>query len=44
LAFGEDRGWGSSKEDARKIYETFRDAGGNFIDTGQASRGLTHHG
>ena len=33
MTFGEDWGWGSSKEEARKIYDTFREAGGNFIDT-----------
>src|SRR5262249_9941112 len=26
-------GWGSSKDEARKIYDAYRDAGGNFIDT-----------
>lgn len=33
MTFGEDWGWGSSKEEARKIYEIYREAGGNFIDT-----------
>jgi aryl-alcohol dehydrogenase-like predicted oxidoreductase len=33
MTFGEDWGWGSGKDDARKIYETYREAGGNFIDT-----------
>lgn len=33
MTFGEDWGWGSSKEESQKIYETFRAAGGNFIDT-----------
>ena len=33
MTFGEDWGWGSSKEEARKIYDAYRDAGGNFIDT-----------
>ncbi len=33
MAFGEDWGWGSGKDDAREIYETYREAGGNFIDT-----------
>ena len=33
LTFGEDWGWGSSKEEARKIYDAFLEAGGNFIDT-----------
>lgn len=33
MTFGEDWGWGSSKEECRKIYNTFRDVGGNFFDT-----------
>jgi aryl-alcohol dehydrogenase-like predicted oxidoreductase len=33
MTFGEDWGWGSAKDEARKVYDTFREAGGNFIDT-----------
>src|SRR4030088_924166 len=33
MTFGDDWGWGSSKDEAKKIYDAFRDAGGNFIDT-----------
>src|SRR5689334_3502547 len=33
MTFGEDWGWGAGAEDARKIYDAFRKAGGNFIDT-----------
>ncbi|MGL6343721.1 MAG: aldo/keto reductase, partial [Waterburya sp.] len=33
MTFGEDWGWGSSKEESQKIYQIFREAGGNFIDT-----------
>jgi aryl-alcohol dehydrogenase-like predicted oxidoreductase len=33
MTFGEDWGWGSGKDEARKIYEAYRAAGGNFIDT-----------
>lgn len=33
MTFGEDWGWGSSKEESQKIYDAFRSAGGNFIDT-----------
>src|SRR5579859_4861254 len=33
MTFGEDWGWGASKEEARKVYDAFREAGGNFIDT-----------
>ena len=31
--FGEDWGWGAAKDEVRKVYETYREAGGNFIDT-----------
>jgi aryl-alcohol dehydrogenase-like predicted oxidoreductase len=33
MTFGEDWGWGSSKDEAHKMYNAFREAGGNFIDT-----------
>ncbi len=33
MTFGEDWGWGSSKEEAQKVYEAYREAGGNFVDT-----------
>lgn len=33
MTFGEEWGWGSGKDEARKIYDAFRAAGGNFIDT-----------
>jgi aryl-alcohol dehydrogenase-like predicted oxidoreductase len=33
MTFGEDWGWGAAKEEARKIYDVYREAGGNFIDT-----------
>jgi aryl-alcohol dehydrogenase-like predicted oxidoreductase len=33
MTFGEDWGWGSSKDEARRIYDTYRSAGGNFVDT-----------
>lgn len=33
MTFGEDWGWGASKEESRKIFETFAEAGGNFVDT-----------
>ena len=33
MTFGEDWGWGTGKDEARKIYEVYRAAGGNFIDT-----------
>jgi aryl-alcohol dehydrogenase-like predicted oxidoreductase len=33
MTFGEEWGWGSPKEESRQIYNRFREAGGNFIDT-----------
>jgi aryl-alcohol dehydrogenase-like predicted oxidoreductase len=33
MTFGEEWGWGASKDEARKLYEAYREAGGNFIDT-----------
>ncbi len=33
MTFGEDWGWGAAKDESRKIYEAYRAAGGNFIDT-----------
>jgi len=33
MTFGEDWGWGAAKDEARKVYEAFREAGGIFIDT-----------
>jgi aryl-alcohol dehydrogenase-like predicted oxidoreductase len=33
MTFGEEWGWGASRDEARRIYEAYRGAGGNFIDT-----------
>lgn len=33
MTFGEDWGWGSSKDESRAIFDVFAEAGGNFIDT-----------
>ena len=33
MTFGEEWGWGSPRDEARKVYDAFRKAGGNFIDT-----------
>ncbi|HEY2545475.1 MAG TPA: aldo/keto reductase [Candidatus Acidoferrum sp.] len=33
MTFGEELGWGTAKEEAQRVYETYREAGGNFIDT-----------
>jgi aryl-alcohol dehydrogenase-like predicted oxidoreductase len=31
--FGEESGWGASREQSARIFEAFAEAGGNFIDT-----------
>ena len=33
MTFGEEWGWGSSRDEARRIYDAFREVGGNFVDT-----------
>ncbi|MCX6641546.1 MAG: aldo/keto reductase [bacterium] len=33
MTFGEEWGWGASRQESRKIYDAFLEAGGNFIDT-----------
>ncbi len=33
MTFGEEWGWGTARDEARKVYDAFREAGGNFIDT-----------
>lgn len=33
MTFGEDWGWGASKQESQKIFDAFVQAGGNFIDT-----------
>ena len=33
MTFRDDWGWGSTKDESRKIYDAFMVAGGNFIDT-----------
>src|SRR6266436_10011064 len=33
MTFGDERGWGSPKDEAQKVYQTYREAGGNFLDT-----------
>jgi aryl-alcohol dehydrogenase-like predicted oxidoreductase len=33
MTFGDDWGLGSRKNEAQTIYETYREAGGNLIDT-----------
>ena len=44
MTFGEEWGWGSVKDEARKVYDAFREAGGisstppTFTQTGRANR------
>lgn len=33
MTFGEEWGWGTSKEESRRIFDAYAEAGGNFIDT-----------
>ena len=33
MTFGEEWGWGSNKEESRKIFDAYAEAGGNFLDT-----------
>ena len=33
MTFGDDWGWGADEADARQLFDTYLDAGGNFIDT-----------
>ncbi len=33
MTFGEDWGWGASREESRRIFDAYAEAGGNFIDT-----------
>ncbi len=33
MTFGEEWGWGASVDECKKMYDIFRKAGGNFIDT-----------
>ncbi|MBL8062328.1 MAG: aldo/keto reductase [Anaerolineales bacterium] len=33
MTFGNDWGWGAEKDESKKIFDLFAEAGGNFIDT-----------
>lgn len=33
MTFGEEWGWGASKEESRRIFDAYAAAGGNFVDT-----------
>ena len=33
MTFGDDWGWGASKDESKRMFDAFAEAGGNFIDT-----------
>jgi aryl-alcohol dehydrogenase-like predicted oxidoreductase len=33
MTFGEEWGWGASRDESRRIFDAYADAGGNFLDT-----------
>lgn len=33
MTFGEEWGWGANKDESRKMFDAFAEAGGNFLDT-----------
>lgn len=33
MTFGDDWGWGANKEESKKMFDAFAEAGGNYIDT-----------
>jgi aryl-alcohol dehydrogenase-like predicted oxidoreductase len=33
MTFGDDWGWGAPREESRKMFNAFAEAGGNFVDT-----------
>jgi len=39
MTFGTDWGWGSSEQDARRIFDRYLEAGGNFFDTADGYTG-----
>ena len=41
MTFGEDYGWGTAKDESRRIFDAFREAGGNFLDTANIYTGGT---
>ena len=40
MTFGNDWGWGAAKDESHKVYNAFRDSGGNFVDTNAVGNGL----
>jgi len=33
MTFGEDWGWGSSRQESQRVFDAFAESGGNFLDT-----------
>ena len=33
MTFGEEWGWGSSREESRQVFDAYAERGGNFLDT-----------
>jgi aryl-alcohol dehydrogenase-like predicted oxidoreductase len=41
MTFGTDWGWGADRDEARRIFDTYLDRGGNFVDTADVYTGGT---
>ena len=41
MTFGEEWGWGASKEESRRMFDAYAELGGNFIDTANGYTGGT---
>jgi aryl-alcohol dehydrogenase-like predicted oxidoreductase len=41
MTFGEDWGWGAGKDESKKVFDAYAEAGGNFIDTANHYTGGT---
>lgn len=39
MTFGDDWGWGAGRDESRKIFDAYLEAGGNFIDTANVYSG-----
>ena len=35
MTFGEEWGWGANKDESKRVFDMFSNAGGNFIDTAE---------
>jgi aryl-alcohol dehydrogenase-like predicted oxidoreductase len=41
MTFGEDWGWGANKDESKKMFDAYANAGGNFLDTADGYTGGT---